>query len=1043
MPVFNWAKRESAGAIAMVVTLLLFPDSTEAMTPAPAPPAEVEPAEDSLTQMQAGDALFRQGQRQYAQGKLDEALGLWQQALERYRSGNQAPFPEPVAQRISVTLGQVGRAYQDLGQPGTAIGFYNQALSVIEAALGSGTARLRLTQVIALTSLGEAHRESRQYETAIGFYHRQLSAIAAAIETDGDSEILLMEKAIALRGLGIAHRNLNQYSNAIGRYEQQIALVAQLNRTYGPNQRRQVMAANATGNLGIVYRNLGQYDAAVGAFKQQLQALLQAGSDEPLKVSEARARGNLGNAYSNLGQYSDALAQYEQQLAIARALGEGSQAQSIEARASGNLGIVYRSLGQYEAAIAQHERQRQLSRALGDPIGEAAALGNLGVAFREQGQYDQAIAQYQQQQQIARTLGDRASVGTALANIGNAYREQGQHTQAIAAYHQSLELMRQIGDRRGEALVLGNLGIAYGRLDNQAQAFVHLQQALFHFEAIKAPAEAAKTLSELGQLLVRQNRDTLAIVFYKAAVNRHEQLRRNLDSLPQNDQQTFVESVADDYRALADLLLQSNRLLEAQAVLDQLKVQELDDYLQNVRSGGARPAISYWEPEQRIFELYQATLVVEEELRLLQDKPYDMLTAAERDRLLELTANQNDLFDRFDQFLTLPDVEMALIQLRQSSELIDVENLVQLQNNLANLDNAVLLYPLVLPDRLELLLVTPYSPPLRYPVTVTAAELNQGILAFRQALTDPQSDAITPAQQLYDWLLSPLEEALDLAQVDTLVYAPDGPLRYIPLAALHDGDRWVAERFQISHITAASLTDFDTRPPEQLRVLAAACAVCSFSFEVGERQFQFQDLPFTTAEVETLAAQIPQTDTLIDRAFSPAEVSVRLGNYTVLHLATHAAFVSGQPDESFIVFGNGERATLRDIRRWNLRNVDLVVLSACETAVGETNLGNGTEILGFGYQMQRSGANTAIASLWQVNDQGTQVLMNAFYTALQEVPKAEALRQAQLTLIQGTDAATSASSRAAEITLVGAATGDRRLTHPYYWAPFILIGNGL
>jgi CHAT domain-containing protein len=132
----------------------------------------------------------------------------------------------------------------------------------------------------------------------------------------------------------------------------------------------------------------------------------------------------------------------------------------------------------------------------------------------------------------------------------------------------------------------------------------------------------------------------------------------------------------------------------------------------------------------------------------------------------------------------------------------------------------------------------------------------------------------------------------------------------------------------------------------------------------------------------------------------------------------HAAFVPGQPDESFILFGNGDRATLRDIETWNLTYADLVVLSTCETGVSGI-LGNGEEILGLGYQMQQAGALATIASLWVVDDEGTEVLMNAFYKALRQGnTKASALRQAQITLL------------------------NSEYNAPYYWAPFIIIGNG-
>ena len=391
----------------------------------------------------------------------------------------------------------------------------------------------------------------------------------------------------------------------------------------------------------------------------------------------------------------------------------------------------------------------------------------------------------------------------------------------------------------------------------------------------------------------------------------------------------------------------------------------------------------------------------------------------------------------------------ALTQLQQTtdSQSLEPQQFRQLQNNLAKLDNAVLLYPLILEDRLELVLVTPNSPPIRRPVEVTSAELNAAIVAFRQGLQSPTADANTPAQQLHQWLIAPLEEDLAAAGAETIVYAPDGALRYIPLAALHDGTDWLASRYQVTHITAASLTDFSTPANlDNLRMLAAACAACSFTFEVGDRQFSFSDLPFTKSEVETLANTVPGTDTLIDHTFSPTEIRNRVGSYPLIHLATHAAFVPGQPEESFIVFGNGERVNLKEVEGWNLSNAELVVLSACETGLGGQDLGNGAEILGFGYQMQNAGAKAAIASLWQVSDGGTQALMNAFYTALSNgYSKAEALQRAQQALIEG-DLSLVGDTRGT-IQLISTDAGEPitadNLSHPYYWAPFILIGNGL
>ena len=197
-------------------------------------------------------------------------------------------------------------------------------------------------------------------------------------------------------------------------------------------------------------------------------------------------------------------------------------------------------------------------------------------------------------------------------------------------------------------------------------------------------------------------------------------------------------------------------------------------------------------------------------------------------------------------------------------------------------------------------------------------------------------------------------------------------------------------------------------------------------------------------EVATLSA----ATTFLDEDFSLDAVRPILDEYTVLHFATHAAFVPGVPEDSFILFGNGDTPTLRDVADWSLNGVELVVLSACETGVG--GLGNGEEILGLGYQFQLSGAKAVMSSLWQVSDLGTQTLMTEFYTALEQgMTKAAALQAAQQALIVGeSSAATDGADRAGARPTprdgaIAASDSYPGYSHPYYWAPFILIGNGL
>jgi CHAT domain-containing protein len=189
---------------------------------------------------------------------------------------------------------------------------------------------------------------------------------------------------------------------------------------------------------------------------------------------------------------------------------------------------------------------------------------------------------------------------------------------------------------------------------------------------------------------------------------------------------------------------------------------------------------------------------------------------------------------------------------------------------------------------------------------------------------------------------------------------------------------------------------------------------------VGDEPIPFIGLRWAGQELDRLESLLPDITTFRDQDFSRKNIEDELGSHQVLHLATHATFLPGDVERSFILFGDGDQVTLRDIGNWSLHAINLVVLSACETALGDV-LGDGAEILGLGYTFQQRGAQATVASLWKVESVSTHDLMVAFYAALQRgVSKADALREAQKSLLR-----------------------SQEYGHPYFWAPFILIGNGM
>jgi CHAT domain-containing protein len=286
-------------------------------------------------------------------------------------------------------------------------------------------------------------------------------------------------------------------------------------------------------------------------------------------------------------------------------------------------------------------------------------------------------------------------------------------------------------------------------------------------------------------------------------------------------------------------------------------------------------------------------------------------------------------------------------------------------------------------------------------------------LNLRRGLETRANRSYLPlAQQFYDWLIRPFEDTLAQQRIDTLVFVPDGALRTIPLAALHDGLKFLIERFAVA--TQPSLNLLDPRPIERtgLRLLLAG---------LTKGVQGFTPLPHVGDELEAIAQQHPGV-VLLDESFVVPEVqrSLEAVPFSVVHIASHAQFTS-DPKSSFLLTFDGRLDVdglerLIETSRFRDHPVELLTLSACSTAAGDDRAA-----LGLAGIAVKAGARSALASLWFINDEAAAELVTGFYDALtqSDVTKAQALRKAQLQLL----------------------TADPRYRHPAYWSPFLIIGS--
>jgi len=821
----------------------------------------------------------------------------------------------------------------------------------------------------------------------------------------------------------------------------------------------------------LYYRD--NYEAAIRIW---LQALAAYQNNNPLKESEILS--NLSFAYLRMKNAPEAL-KYAQQ-AVQKSEGTHLDAQSFALFA---LGESYNSYERYPDAVIAYEKALLITQKTDDPRTKAQILIGLGEAYTSWAKYAQAIKVFEDAKKWAKeTQNSRVEeqaeehldyLRFMVSNPG--YRDSefdesfkkceinGENN--YLNYRKKAECFRDLGAKGQEMSAQIEAGSICFDLGDYGCALDSFSQALVVSQEVGVREREAEVLQRIAILFNRQNRPELAIIFLKQAVSIYESIRAESKSLPSELQTAYIQQVGQTYRDLADLLLQKDRVLEAQQVLDLLKVQELNTYLREVR-GGDQPLIIL-RPEEDILKEYngrqkKAVEFGKELAQLRKRDAQNTLNLQEKQRLKQLSEAETRIQTQFNEFIDSPSVRALVAQLSQTTrdQNLKLDDLAALQSDLTKLDAAIL-YPLILEDRLELVITTPNSPPLRRIVPIKRTELNAAILAFRTALRDPNQDPKPSAQKLYSWLIQPLEADLQAANIKAIIYAPDGQLRYIPLAALHDGQQWLIEKYRINNITARSLVRGLVNPPSKAQptVLAGAFANGHYQFTEGGRSYDFSGLSGAEQEVKTLQATIPNAVSLFDKNFSLSGTQPRMNSFSIVHLATHGAFVVGKPENSFILFGDGQRAKLTDIRNWRLSNVDLMVLSACETGLGEITKGDGVEILGLGYQFQQAGAKATIASLWLVSDNGTEKLMTAFYKLLKQsgISKAEALRQAQIAVIREdkellspsrgigeTFRADDRGSFKIESTPDGKTPAiTRNLSHPYYWAPFILIGNGL
>ncbi|MGF1986819.1 MAG: tetratricopeptide repeat protein [Nostoc sp. ZfuVER08] len=855
------------------------------------------------------------------------------------------------------------------------------------------------------------------------------------------------EQALTLNYIGFVYYSLGENQDALRYYNRALPITRAV-------RYRQGEAAILVG-IGAVYSSLGEKQQAIQYYNQALPITRAVGD----RRGEATTLNNIGLVYSDLGENQEALKYYNQALPIRRAVRDrGGEATTLH-----NIGLVYHSLEQKQEALKYYNQALPIFRAVEDRKGETNTLNNIGAVYSSLGENQDALRYYNQALPISRAVEDRKGEATTLNNIGAVYSSLGENQEALKYYNQALPIRRAVRDREGQAISLTSIGLVYSSLGEKQEALKYYNQALPLFRAVRYKEGEANTLFHMANLERDRNNLEQAQKHIQAAIEIIEDLRTKIAD--QQLRASYFASVQGYYKFYTDLLMQLHKKDPSKGydalaleVSDRSRARGLIELLTEANidiKKGIDPKLLaeerrlQWQinaQEKLLSELSSKKETPEQVLTNTKQKIQDLLKQ-QRELEVKIRANNPEYADlKYPQPLTIKQIQQQL----------DKDTLL-LQYSLGE-------------ERSYLWAVTPdslysYELPKRQQIDKAAKNL------YDNYLKNPGYQGVSPeetakaANELSQLILKPVADKLGQKR---LVIVGDEALQYIPFAALTtstksaDGSDYkpLVVNHEIISLPSASTiailrkqTTGRTKAPKTLAILADPVFSANDDRVTGKssnvannnidqqlqesalkrstrniKRSEIQRLPGTEKEAQEILKLVSPSENIqafgFDANYNWA-TNDQLSQYKILHFATHGFLDSTEPELSGIVLslidkqGKSQRGFLRLTDIFNLNfPAELVVLSACQTGLGEEVKGEG--LVGLTRGLMYAGAARVVVSLWNVDDEATSLLMSQFYSQMLQQGKtpAAALRAAQLKMWE-----------------------QEKWRNPYSWSAFTLLGE--
>ena len=980
-------------------------------------------------------------------GQIQKALGLYEKALDMARETGDRVWE-------GITLVSIGYVYSFFGQPRKALDYFEKALSLyreIDNIMG------RMGETTSLNYIGGIYSYFGDYKNALS-YHEKALAIARKI---GDK----ISEGSCLESIGGVYSNLGQYQKALRYHEKALAICKEIGD--------KISEGGHLKSIGGVYSNLGQYQQALAYHEKALSMARESGD----KVNECSYLGGIGVIYSKLGQYQKALSYYEKSLAIYKEIGN----RHGEGAILGNIGIVYWYLGQYQKALSCFEKSLVIHRNVDNKRGEGAAFGNIGNVYHNLGQYRKALSYFEKTLAISREIRNRKDEGDTLGNIGGIYWGIGQYQKALRYYKKALAIKMEIGvPTDTEEYSIGDIYLETGRMDMAEEIYERLGGPLYLGRLFLVKKDYVKAIEYFHKSLkddLKNRRAEFLFAdytglglsyegvkdygkakeFYLSAIELIEEIR---DSLTPGQRSSFF-AVKMGFSRLAPyegLIRVLNRLKQVDLSFhyaEYTRARLLAESIASTHEGvtmGLPPRLAAEEEDiaSQIAALYKERQKAYSQNRMEAYKNIERRIREKKEKQGKIISRIRKDYPEYASIKYPQPLKASEIPLKKNEYLVEYEVT----------DNAAFVW-LMHEGRIIKSITIPIN---RKELAGLVKKYRTYFQVSRKsdlAQFDPKT-----GHKLYTLLMKDILGSVP--KESHIVIVPDEILGVLPFEALVSqmpkryqmaegnkgpfplGIRYVGDERNISYYQSATALAMIRSLRQKTKAAKPMLVVADPVFDVSDARLRGKLAKVTKYQMNLMRAvedeggfsfpRLEQTSVLagrLDKNFNNsadvleglnatyANLKKRdLKKYRYLVFATHGILdnqVPGIKEPALVLtqLGNPEDEdgflTMSEVMDLKL-DATCSALTACETGLGKNVSGEG--VMGMGRAFQYAGTKSVLVSLWSVAEESTTKLTERFFYYLKIGKKSqEALKLAR--------------------------TDIRRdgYEHPFYWAPFILIGE--